>query len=116
MKLLGNIAFKQGVIKLFSTVAIMNGIVPLSLPTVMELEITPFLACVITDIIELVLKFTGYEGLCVKFGKWGNIGIGAITGSMVGGIIGASIGGLVAFGIWVIVEAFCRYIEKTLSN
>ena len=115
VKLLTNIALKQGIIKLFLTVAVMNGIAPLSLPNVMGLEISPFLAVVIADIIELGLKFIGYEGLRVKFGKWGNIGIGAVTGGMVGGIIGISIGSLVAFGIWVIIEAIGRYTEKTLS-
>lgn len=116
LKLLANIALKQGVIKLFSTIAITNGIVPVSPPIVMGLEITPFLAGVIADIIELVLKIIGYEGLRIQFGKWGNIGIGAIGGGMIGGIVvGASIGALVGFGIWVIGEALGRKIEQTLK-
>lgn len=118
LKLLVNIALIQGVITLFSIIAIRNGIAPASPPSVMimGLEITPFLAVVITDMVEIGLKIIGYEELRKELGKWGNIGIGAIGGGMTGEImVGAFIGASIGFGIWVIGEALGRKIEQTLA-
>ena len=115
IKLSTKIGLRGGVVKISTKVIVAYGLAPLISLCIMGVDITPFSASVITDLMQLGLEFIGYKGLGVKVGKWGNIGIGAIAGCMTGGFVaGTPLGALVGFGIWVIGEAFGKAIEKTL--
>ena len=115
LKLNAKIGLRGDVVKLSTKLIVAYGLAPIISLCIMGVDITPFSASAITDLMQFGLEVTGYKGLGATVGKWGNIGIGAIAGGMTGGFLsGAPLGALVGFGIWVIGEAFGKIIEKTL--